>query len=69
MEFLLLRGRRSTWRNVPNGEERGEMVVFIGYRYFLYYVSMFVVCLLRAKTCHLSVRENSSVLLAVKVVK
>ena len=30
MEFLLVSRRRSSERNVPNGEERGEMDVFAG---------------------------------------
>jgi len=31
MEFLLLSRRRSSARNVPSGEERGETDVFEGY--------------------------------------
>ena len=31
MEFLLLSRRRSSARNVPSGEERGETDVFAGY--------------------------------------
>ena len=31
MEFLSLSRRRSSSRNVPNGEERGETAVFAGY--------------------------------------
>ena len=31
MEFLSLSRRRSSSRNVPNGEERGETDVFAGY--------------------------------------
>ena len=31
MEFLSLSHRRSSTRNVPSGEERGEMDVFAGY--------------------------------------
>ena len=31
MEFLLLSRRRSSVRNVPGGEERGETDVFAGY--------------------------------------
>ena len=31
MEFLPLSGRRSSARNVPSGEERGETDVFAGY--------------------------------------
>ena len=33
MEFLSLRRRRSTWRNVPSDEEQGETAVFAGYNY------------------------------------
>ena len=33
MEFLPLSRRRSSARNVPSGEERGEMDVFAGYEY------------------------------------
>ena len=32
MEFLSLSRRRSSARNVPSGEERGETNVFAGYR-------------------------------------
>ena len=31
MEFLSLSRRRSSSRNVPSGEERGETAVFAGY--------------------------------------
>ena len=31
MEFLSLSRRRSSWRNVPGGEELGETAVFTGY--------------------------------------
>ena len=31
MEFLTLSRRRSSWRNVPGGEEQGETAVFTGY--------------------------------------
>ena len=30
VEFLLLRGRRPSWRNIPSGEERGDTAVFSG---------------------------------------
>ena len=33
VEFLLLRGRRPSWRNFPSGEERGETAVFSGLWY------------------------------------
>ena len=31
MEFLSLRRRRSSWQNVPSGEEEGETAVFAGW--------------------------------------
>ena len=39
VEFLLLSRRRSSSRNVPSGEERGETLVFAGYA---------IICLLLA---------------------
>ena len=36
MEFLSLSCRRSSARNVPSGEERGETDVFAGYFYSIY---------------------------------
>ena len=38
MEFLSLSRRRSSARNVPSGEERGETDVFAGY---LFYFQLF----------------------------
>ena len=35
MEFLSLSRRRSSWRNVPSSEERGETDVFAGYTYWI----------------------------------
>ena len=38
MEFLSLIRRRSSSRNVPSGEEQGEMDVFAGYDIICIYV-------------------------------
>ena len=36
MEFLSLNRRRSSSRNVPSGEERGETDVFAGYHFHIW---------------------------------
>ena len=51
MEFLSLSGRRSSARNVPSGEERGEADVFAGYvwgsdRLFFFLFLLFMIFLI-----------------------
>ena len=44
MEFLSLSRRRSSARNVPSGEERGETDVFAGYPWYLIAARMYNLC-------------------------